>query len=104
MCSVINITVDRFDSKCSKAGRYHILSHCLKQSVWSTNKESLVESTVAHAHYAAHKTRCTFLKSTDRDLFGAIDIAKVSDVLLFVVDCSGGAVGLIDEVSECVVI
>jgi hypothetical protein len=83
----------------NQASSAECLEHCLYQSTFHHNSASIAESTIIHSHHAAFKTRCTFLRPASRDLFSSVDVAKIADIIMFVVDVrSGETAALIDEV------
>jgi pre-rRNA-processing protein TSR1 len=61
------------------------LQSCLIDASWSDALDSETLPTNVHAFYSQHKSRCTFV-AAKHDLFSALDVAKVADILLFVVD------------------
>lgn len=58
----------------------------LSETSWHTE---VAGGAITHAHFAKHKTKCSFIRqsaaSQQLDLFAALDVAKVADIMLFVV-------------------
>lgn len=72
-----------------------MLQQCLSEASW----HSSIDAPVIYAQYAKHKAKCAYV-GAGYDLFSAIDVARISDVLLFVInyeDCQGDSI--LSEVS-----
>jgi pre-rRNA-processing protein TSR1 len=66
------------------ANTYDCLDELLKESSW---KETNEESGLTYAYFDQHKSRCAFVLGQDiRDVQEAVEIARVADLLICVVD------------------
>lgn len=78
------------------------LNTCLlKEASQVKNNDEHLPNNIINAVYAKHKSRCTFISSQgDRDLLETLDIAKVADILVFLIDCRDytASSGFLDEV------
>ena len=83
-----------------------VLSVCLQESdshsKYNDNfnvTEAQTSYSIIHAVYSKHKSRCTFIYSEMNDMMTSLEIARVSDILLFVVNGESKLTNLIDNVS-----
>ena len=77
------------------------LDNCLlKEASEVINYDGSSPCNTINAVYAKHKSRCTILldSTSSRDLFQSLDIAKVADILIFLVDCRDST-HFLDEVT-----
>lgn len=68
---------------------YDSLTELTKEASW---KQTYGESGVTYAYYEPHKSRCAFLLAEDiQDVQEAVEIAKIADVVAFVVNVADGS-------------
>lgn len=83
---------------------YDCLAELTKEAAW---KETYSETGVTYAYYEAHKSRCAYLLAKDiQDVQEAVEIAKIADVVAFVVNVADGsnvAADFIDESGRAIV-
>lgn len=79
------------------------LQSCLMDATWSNVLDNEIIPTNVHAFYSQHKSRCTFV-AAKHDLFSALDVAKVADIILFVVDSQvDNMLDLVDSIGRNII-
>jgi hypothetical protein len=79
---------------------FSVLQECLREASWSDGKPGVTGSHhIVNALYLKYKARCSFVLA-DTSLSSALDVVRVADILVLVVDGGSSQEFVIDQVSE----
>ena len=76
---------------------FSVLQECLREASWTDQSGDLESNHLVNALYLKYKARCSFIVA-DNSLSSALDVGRVADIVILVVDGGTSQDYVIDEV------
>lgn len=75
---------------------YSVLQECLREASWTSARSGELDHALVNALYMKYKSRCSFILA-DHTLASALDVVRVADIVILVVDGGQSQENIIDE-------